>query len=163
MKTPQHTPEPWRWELNEKSKEVQLVGGHPKFDKLVMDFARWGMGGATPRFNREIGALNIMAPARVFDMIVEGREHHAAWFKTIDHPDANRIVSCVNNCAGINPEAVPLMLAALDSPLLNQLFGMIEDSGSSESDKYWPIAQAWQSLRDEALRKATEPTDKQEV
>lgn len=32
--------------------------------------------------------------------------------------DAARIVACVNGCAGINPEAVPPMLAALADPCM---------------------------------------------
>ena len=31
----------------------------------------------------------------------------------LNQDNANRIVACVNACAGINPEAVPLMLATM--------------------------------------------------
>lgn len=35
---------------------------------------------------------------------------------------ASRIVACVNACEGINPEAVPLMLAALNEIVANDPF-----------------------------------------
>lgn len=108
-----HTPEPWRWELNEESRDVQLCGGNPKYDMTVMDFVRWGMGGATPRFNftLETRGLQIMEPAKKFSKPVEGREHHASWFKSINHPDANRIVDCVNACQGIEDPAAAIQAA----------------------------------------------------
>lgn len=103
-----HTPGPWRWEFNEKHKTVSIVGGVPKFDLTVMDFERWGMGGAVPRFRDTAhDGMNVMhrlcdrpdwiAPAK-------GREHHASWFANVIHPDARRIVACVNACSGIATE-----------------------------------------------------------
>lgn len=32
----------------------------------------------------------------------------------VEKPNAERIVSCVNSCAGINPEAVPDLIKALE-------------------------------------------------
>ncbi len=46
MSAPTHTEGPWRWELSMQSKRLHLVGGRPQFDLTVMDFTRWGMGGA---------------------------------------------------------------------------------------------------------------------
>lgn len=83
------TPAPWRWELNEKAKSVSICGGKPMFDLTVMDFVRWGMGGAAPRFNKEKRpGLNLMERCEQFGEVVKGREHHAHWFKDINHPDA---------------------------------------------------------------------------
>jgi hypothetical protein len=79
---------PWRWELNLKSKRLELCGGVPRFDLTVMDFVRWGMGGAAPRVRRmSAPRLNIMERIELFAKVVLGREHHANWFQSVDHPD----------------------------------------------------------------------------
>lgn len=84
------TPGPWRWELNEGYKQVYLCGGKPMFDLTVMDFVRYGMGGAAPRFNRTLTqpGINLMERVEHFACVVSGREHHADWFKSVQHPDA---------------------------------------------------------------------------
>ena len=87
----QHTPGPWRWELNRKSKVLHLVGGRPKYDLTIMDFDRWGMGGAvaTLRDTSEDG-LNIMhrLPDRPeWIAPFTGRAHHADWCADVTHPD----------------------------------------------------------------------------
>lgn len=85
----QHTPGPWRWEFNEKSKSVQICGGVPKYDLIVMDFVRYGMGGAQPRFNvSHENGMQLMENASTMGSVVKGREHHQSWFKSISHPDA---------------------------------------------------------------------------
>ena len=48
----------------------------------------------------------------------------------LHNANASRIVSCVNACEGINPEAVPEMLEALRS-----LIGLLSDCGMDEEDK----------------------------
>lgn len=95
------TPGPWRFELNRKSRRVQLCGGKPTYDLTVMDFVRWGMDSAAPRFRTDRANLNIMKRAEEFGAVVLGREHHADWFQSIDHPDARLI------------EAAPDLLAAV--------------------------------------------------
>jgi hypothetical protein len=80
---------PWRWELNEKGKTISLEGGKPKFDMSVIRFRRYGMAGAMPEFQVD----GLMRPATDFAKVVPGREHHASWFKGIDHPDANYIAA----------------------------------------------------------------------
>lgn len=85
------TPGPWRWELNRKYKNVQLCGGVPKFDLIVMDFVRYGTNGAKPRFRTSDDGFNIMEPAEKFSVSVAGREHHYDWFASIDHADAHLI------------------------------------------------------------------------
>ncbi len=98
MSEPKHTRGPWRWEVNEKSKGVQLAGGKPRYDRTVMEFVRYGMGGAAPVFQDEDG---ILERCEKWAEPVPGREHHKAWFKTLNHPDAHLIA------------AAPELLAAL--------------------------------------------------
>ena len=94
MSNQKYTPSPWRWEFNEKSKEINLVGGRVRYDLTVMDFVRYGMGGAQPRFNIDHGYdLQLMHKASEMGVIVKGREHHANWFKDINHPDAKLIAA----------------------------------------------------------------------
>jgi len=88
------TPGPWRWELNEKYKDVSISGGIPAFDLLVMSFVRYGMKDAAPTFSRRFESdSNEMVRVDQFAKEVKGREHHSGWFKTIDHPDANLIAA----------------------------------------------------------------------
>lgn len=87
-----HTPGPWRWEYNAAHKDVSLVGGKPQYDLTVMDFSRWGMGGAVPRFrDTSLDGMNLMD--RLCDKLEwitpeSGREHHKSWFQLVKHPDA---------------------------------------------------------------------------
>ncbi len=95
------TPGPWRWEVNLKGRTVQLCGGlRPKYDLTVMGFARWGMGSAAPRF---IDARNIMHRCETMAVTVPGREHHADWFRTIDHPDARLIAAAPDLAEALEP------------------------------------------------------------
>jgi len=55
----------------------------------VMDFVRWGMGGAVPRFISE----GLMYKATDFAVPNPGDEHNAAWRQTISHPDAQLILA----------------------------------------------------------------------
>ena len=96
-----HTPGPWRWESNLRHRNVVLRGGRPLYDLTVMDFVRWGMTNAAPRFREDIDGLNVMRRCDEHAMIVPGREHHADWFRAIDHADAHLIA------------AAPDLLAAL--------------------------------------------------
>jgi hypothetical protein len=89
------TPGPWRWEVNQGIKQVQLCGGIPQFDLIVMDFARYGLTNAAPRFNNSVHPTNHnwMVRADEFAYSVDGREHHSSWFKKIEHPDAHLIAA----------------------------------------------------------------------
>lgn len=85
------TPGPWRWEFNRSHKVLHLVGGRPQYDLTIMDFDRWGMGGAvaTLRDTSEDG-MNIMH--RLCDRPdwiapFPGRKHHANWCADVTHPD----------------------------------------------------------------------------
>ena len=100
-------PGPWRWEINRKTKRVQLCGGVPRFDLTVMDFVRYGLNSAAPRFQIEHRPnLNIMHRAEEFAVAQPGREHHADWFALIDQPDARFIESAPND--------VRVLLAEID-------------------------------------------------
>lgn len=85
-KTPR--PERWQWTLNEmhKSIELQSVNGTRR---TILKPQRWGFNGATVYFNDGY----ILKPAVEFATIIPGHEHHAAFFKTIDHPDAALIAA----------------------------------------------------------------------
>lgn len=117
----EHTKEPWRWEINTKHKTVSIVGGVPTFDLTVMDFERWGMGGAVPRFRDTAhDGMNIMY--RLCDRPdwiapFQGREHHADWCANVIHPDARRIVAAVNAVAGM-PQADLEELAKIDGGVM---------------------------------------------
>lgn len=128
------TPGPWRWEMNENSKCINLCGGKPKYDLTVMDFARWGMSGAAPRFNIKLGetGFNVMERADTFGQIVPGREHHANWFKTLNHPDAQLIA------------AAPDLLSALQHMVH---LHMCEQEGLSSGQ---PTAAYWYGAVDKA-------------
>ena len=87
-----HTHGPWRWEFNAEHRSVHLVGGRPQFDLTVLDFSRWGMHGATPRFrDTSVGGMNLMdrlCDRRDWITPFDGRKHHAHWCAAVIHPDA---------------------------------------------------------------------------
>jgi hypothetical protein len=79
-------PGPWRWNLSLKSKRIVLEAMTRGLE-VVMDFARWGMSGAKPRFQ----TAGLMKDAELFAQVIPGREHHADWCQTISHADADFI------------------------------------------------------------------------
>ena len=91
------TPGPWRWELNRKHRGIKLAGGVPRFDLTVVDFVRWGMSSAVPRFREpDRDRLDIMHRAHEradWSAPFEGREHHADWCANVTHPDAQLIAA----------------------------------------------------------------------
>jgi hypothetical protein len=89
-----HTPGPWRWEINERHKSINLCGGRPLYDLTVMDFQRWGMQGAQIRLrDTSQEGRNLMYNTSHWAKEVKRREHHAGWFKSLNHPDAVLIQS----------------------------------------------------------------------
>lgn len=94
MSEAKHTPGPWRWEFNPDTKRLVLVGGKTRYDLKLLDFVRSGMQGGVARF-RDPGfpELNVMELPNKWAVPEKGREHHAEWFKLIDHPDANLIAA----------------------------------------------------------------------
>lgn len=107
--TARHTEGPWRWELNEKHRSVQLVGGRPMYDLTIIQPIRWGLGGAT-LFIRDTAhdGMNLMHKLHERrDWIAphHGRAHHASWCADVVHPDMRLMA------------ASPLLLAALNRTL----------------------------------------------
>lgn len=97
------TPGPWEWNVNLKSKSVELRGHPRRMRETVMGFDRWGMNLAQPLFNVD----GLLVDVSELAAIVPGREHHADWFRTIEHPDADFIAA--------SREAIPALLADLDA------------------------------------------------
>lgn len=126
-----HTPGPWRWEFNKAHRSITLVGGRPQFDLTVMDFARWGMSGATMRLlGSEPDGLQLLF--RVHERPdwyrpEVGREHHEHWHQLLTHPDARLI------------EAAPDLLEALEA--------LVSQRNSTEMARAGDLARA-------AIRKA---------
>lgn len=112
----------WSWNINLKTKQVRLESDGAR--QIVMDFARWGSGGAKPRFN-----LNgIMEGAEMFAQVVEGREHHSSWYQTLRHPDTDWIAAAHN--------LWPKIVARVQAPKYRADFLFGRDEGSIEEAGY---------------------------
>jgi len=74
------TPGPWYWDAIDAHKCICLESARWK----VMDFARYGMNGAAPRFLVD----GIMERADTLLQSIPGKEHHRGFNNYIDHPDA---------------------------------------------------------------------------
>lgn len=92
------TPGPWQWNVSLRSKQVYLVGNPKRGCEYVMDFVRYGMDGAAPRFRN---ADCLMVHSKNLAVAVEGREHHADWYRTIEHPDAEFIAHAGTHYAAL--------------------------------------------------------------
>lgn len=103
----QHTPGPWRWEINESSKSLHLVGGKPMYDLTIIEPTRWGMSSATLMIRDTAhDGMNIMHKLHERRDWIEpfpGRSHHKDWCANVIHPDMLLIA------------AAPELLEALES------------------------------------------------
>lgn len=79
-----HTPGPWLWRGNRRQRQLWLCTPHSGM-LIVMDFVRWGMGQATPRFRVD----GVMRKAEEF---VDDADYHGE-FVGVDHPDARLIAA----------------------------------------------------------------------
>ncbi len=125
MSDPKFTSGPWRWELNEKSHQVRLAGGKSTegfghFDLTVIDFVRYGMRSAAPRFAIGRPSGGIMHRVEQFGIIQSGREHHSHWFKLVKHPDAHLIAASPAMYAEIesNNTTLKILIASLSESSL---------------------------------------------
>lgn len=72
---------PWKWRINRNYKQISLVGRN---SDIVMDFARWGMGGASPRFACHKTPLKILdRPVDRPDWIADSPDHTTAHRKIV--------------------------------------------------------------------------------
>jgi hypothetical protein len=97
-----HTPGPWRWEINEKHKSLELISGARL---TILEPQRWGMNRATV-FLRDTteGGYNLLHRVherRDWIKPFPNREHHVKWCASVAHPDMQLI------------EAAPDLLEAL--------------------------------------------------
>ena len=110
----EHTPGPWRWEINRTTKCLELVGGgRRQYDLTVMGLARWGVNGAIAMF-RDLDYPNRQVLHKVHerqDWIAPFalRKHHEDWLAGVVHPDAMLI------------EASPDLLAVVEEAI--RLYG----------------------------------------
>lgn len=95
---------PWRWRGNTEVRRLRLQTPHHG-GLTVMDFTRWGMQGARPRFARD----GIMHPADetvVYAVAAWSKDIYRKDVVGIDHPDAQFMAHA--------REDVPALLAELD-------------------------------------------------
>lgn len=91
-------PGPWQWIGNTKMRDVSLATTHSGH-VYVMDFVRWGMGGAQPRFQVELNGSPGFGVMRSLQELTEGggglgvkyAAEHRKHFAGIAHPDARFI------------------------------------------------------------------------
>lgn len=76
----------WFWDVNPKANQVTL---ETSLHMIVMDFVRWGMNRASPRFR----VNGLMQRCETLSEPIPGREHHSDWERWINHPDAIAIAA----------------------------------------------------------------------
>lgn len=92
------TPGPWYWDAIDAHKCICLESKRWK----VMDFVRYGMNGAAPRFL----VNGIMERADTLLKSIPGKEHHRGFDNYIDHHDADFIAHA--------REDIPYLLSEVD-------------------------------------------------
>jgi hypothetical protein len=81
-----HTPGPWQWRINRSTKRIHLTGR----GLTVMDFVRYGMNNAAPRF---LDSEHLMQRADELAINIPGEGHHSHWNQDINHDDARLIAA----------------------------------------------------------------------
>ncbi len=108
------------------------------FDLTVMDFARWGMGGAVPRFRDTaedgFNLMDRLCDKPEWTTPEPGREHHKRWYQMVTHPDARLM------------EAAPDLLSAL-----KEVVRVIESNPPSITDTVWVTGNSPETLYDHCL------------
>lgn len=112
---PGHTPGPWEWDLRPGTHSVSLMSR----GFVVMDFVRWGMERAAPRFRTE---RCLMVRAETLGLPIPGREHHE-WAKRLVHPDAQLMADAP--AMAICLELIALGLARIEPATKEFCFGGI--------------------------------------
>lgn len=119
------TPGPWQWYGNTKMCEIYLATVD-RGRTFVMDFVRWGMRGAQPRFQLRKEGLGIMYPlgdlAKTQDPdgpVFEAT--HRKQFAGIGHPDARHI-------AASSPDVVLALVAEVRK--LSKVRALLSVSGA---------------------------------
>lgn len=87
-------PGPWQWYGNTKTQEVYLATVHGG-RVFVMDFVRWGMHDAQPRFQVEPGVMVALGELgkQEHPMGPMFEATHRRQFAGIGHPDARHIAA----------------------------------------------------------------------
>lgn len=93
------TPGPWGWDISVAGKHARLES-KSKGRWTVMDFVRWGMDSAAPRFLRQ----PLLERVDEFAKTKPGLEHHAKWDADVDHPDAQLIANAPADIAALLAE-----------------------------------------------------------
>jgi hypothetical protein len=129
-KKAQHTPGPWKLETEERIMETineKPNAAHTPEPWYVAE----GRSGPSLRLDNHGIAGVMMVPASFANL--------------------SRAASCVNSCAGINPEAVPDLLAALEAvlPLAQAYYQTLPDDGP-EQDHYINVIKAARAALAEA-------------
>jgi hypothetical protein len=115
------TPGPWEWDVIDAHKCICLESARWK----VMDFARYGMNGAAPRFLVD----GFMRRADELLKSLPGKEHHRGFDNYIDHPDAAFIAR--------SRTLIPKLVAALEEAITRA------EKAESERDQYKAALKNW--------------------
>lgn len=137
MSGAKHTPGPWRWELNEETKGLALVGGRPQFDLHIIEPVRWGMGRATLMIrDTDHDGMNLMYrlhERRDWIRPHAGRAHHARWCANVIHPDMRLIAAAPDLLEAL--EEIVRFNVPLPNGLLDQAMAAIAKSTRIEGEE----------------------------